>query len=364
MSFKSTGPKTRPERVKPAPVQPTDTTPLPPSWSQHSSRRRSSSSSSSIASFHSARFPPDEESRMLASSHDLKSQANTQFSKQDYTSAISTYDRALAELPSYLDYEMAVLQSNIAACHLKLEQWKEAIDSCEKGLEGLEREMPTKPKQKAQARTQKTKKSKNSDKDKPKDKDATNGTQRPSRGRLNSDTESDSSSSSPVISPEKDDQEDEDDKVVELPPDADEAASTLAALQLSDARKSDIHRIRTKLLLRRGRARSCLDPQTWSNLSAALEDYKTLQQTPEYFNALPPSDQKTVRQALVSLPPKVSAAKDREVADMMGKLKNLGNGILKPFGLSTENFKVVQGEGGGYSLSFDGGGGGAGGKKA
>jgi len=59
----------------------------------------------------------------------------------------------------------------------------------------------------------------------------------------------------------------------------------------------------------------------------------------------------------VSLPPKVSAAKDKEVADMMGKLKDLGNGILKPFGLSTENFKVVQGEGGGYSLSFDGGGG-------
>merc|ERR1711939_242710 len=129
-----------------------------------------------------------------------------------------------------------------------------------------------------------------------------------------------------------------------------------ANTQFSDARKSDIHRIRTKLLLRRGRARSCLEPQTWSNLSAALEDYTTLQK-PEYFNALPPSDQKTVRQALVSLPPKVSAAKDKEVADMMGKLKDLGNGILKPFGLSTENFKVVQGEGGGYSLSFDGGGG-------
>ncbi len=289
---------------------------------------------------------------MLASSHDLKSQANTQFSNQDYSSAIGTYDRALAELPGYLDFEMAVLQSNIAACHLKLEQWKEAVDSCEKGLEGLEREMPTKPKQKAKARTKKTKTTSNKDKD----KEATNGTQRRT-SRLNSDTETESESSSPVVSPKKDkgDDDQEDDTVVELPSDVDEA-STLAALQLSDARKSDIHRIRTKLLLRRGRARSCLEPQTWSNLSAALEDYTTLQK-PEYFNALPPSDQKTVRQALVSLPPKVSAAKDKEVADMMGKLKDLGNGILKPFGLSTENFKVVQGEGGGYSLSFDGGGG-------
>lgn len=79
---------------------------------------------------------------MLDASHALKSQANAQFAKQDYTSAIGPYDRALAELPNHLDYEMAVLQSNIAACHVKLEQWKEAVEACERGLDGLEREMP------------------------------------------------------------------------------------------------------------------------------------------------------------------------------------------------------------------------------
>lgn len=285
---------------------------------------------------------------MLASSHELKSQANTQFSKQDYSSAISTYDRALAELPSFLDYEMAVLQSNIAACHLKLEQWKEAVESCEKGLDGLERELPTKAKPKS-------KPSKNKDKTKDTDRGSkSNKETKP--GRLNSDTESSGSeASSPVLQPHDKESADQDDTVVEIPSDADES-SALAALSLSDERKSDIHRIRTKLLLRRGRARASIEPQTWTNLSAALEDYKTLQ-APQYFNTLPPPDQKTVRQALVTLPSKVSQAKDKEVADMMGKLKDLGNGILKPFGLSTENFKVTQGEGGGYSLSFDGGGG-------
>ena len=41
------------------------------------------------------------------------------------------------------------------------------------------------------------------------------------------------------------------------------------------------------------------------------------------------------------------------MGDMMGKLKELGNGILKPFGMSTEDFKMVKDEKtGGYSLSI------------
>ncbi|KIW99827.1 uncharacterized protein Z518_10755 [Rhinocladiella mackenziei CBS 650.93] len=340
MSFKGIGPKTRPEPVRRPhkPPSPTNTMPLPPTWSQsHSQSRRSSTSS--IASFHSARFPPDEENRMLSSSHDLKAQANTQFAKQDYSSAIGTYDRALTELPSYLDYEMAVLQSNIAVCHLKLEQWKEAVESCERGLECLEREMPTKPKEKKSEIGNKT-----------------SGTSKKVNGERNSGNGSSDTESEPP-SPNPQGKENEGDAaVVELPSDADEASTleALKSLQLCDAHKSDIHRIRTKLLLRRARARSELEPHNWSNLSAALEDYKTLS-TPHYFNTLPLPDQKTVRQALMTLPPRVNEAKDKEVGEMMGKLKELGNGILKPFGLSTDNFKVVQGEGGGYSLSFDGG---------
>lgn len=48
---------------------------------------------------------------------------------------------------------------------------------------------------------------------------------------------------------------------------------------------------------------------------------------------------------------------------MWGKLKGLGDGILKPFGLSTDNFKMVKDEAtGGYSVNFSQGGEGASGK--
>jgi len=244
---------------------------------------------------------------MKQTSSSLKTAANAQFAASDYTSALSTYDRAVAALPSYLDYELAVLQSNIAACHIRMGQWKEAVESCERALEGLERELPMPNKVKSTARSE----------DEP-------------------------------AAPKEDAKEDE---VVELQDDEDEVAA-LQKLNISDSRKADVQRIRTKTLLRRARAKSSIEPVTWSNLSGALEDY-TLLSTPEYFSKLPPSDQKTVRVGMATLPAKVSEAKEKEVGEMMGKLKELGNGILKPFGLSTDMFKMVQDpKTGGYSMSF------------
>jgi len=298
------------------------------------------------------RFSKEEEMKMVAESHTLKNAANKQFATKDYSSAISTYDKALAELPIYLDYELAVLQSNIAACHLQLQEWKEAIESAEKGLDGLEREMPM-PKPK-----------KEKEQSKPQEKG------------------------------EKVDKDEDENKVVELPDDNDDEANAemLQKLDISDQHKTDILRIRTKLLLRRARAKvkiteqpssapdgsntaSYVDPgdptstteapkpkkpdafssgSTWGNLSTALNDYQILAQ-PEYFRNMPQSDQKTVIGMLKTLPKKVEEAKEKEVGEMMGKLKELGNGILKPFGLSTDMFKMVQDPNtGGWSMNFDG----------
>lgn len=327
MSFRTSSTRSpRPDRVK-SPQASTEDTPVPPSWAASRSRRSSASSDSSSGSqqFHEARFPPSEEATLVASSNDIKTEANKQFTQGDYSQAISTYDRALGECPNYLDYEIAILQSNIAACHLKLEEWKEAIESSTRGLEGLERLMPT-PK--------------------------------PPRAKVKKDTVG------PTL------EEKADDTVIELPSDDEDEAAMLENLELDDKRKQDILRIRTKLLLRRARAssQSCLQtPQPgqkstfgggmsqWSTLSAALEDYQRLARSP-LLPLLPQSDLRTVTQALRELPPRLEKAKEREMAEMMGKLKELGNGILKPFGLSTDMFKMNQDPNtGGYSMNFEGG---------
>ncbi|KAG9540122.1 tetratricopeptide repeat protein 1, partial [Aureobasidium melanogenum] len=85
------------------------------------------------------RFSPEEEASLLAESNKLKTEANSLFAHGSFEEAVQTYDRALSSCPNYLEYEVAVLHSNIAACHIKSEQWKEAIDSATKSIESLER---------------------------------------------------------------------------------------------------------------------------------------------------------------------------------------------------------------------------------
>ncbi|KAL5340278.1 hypothetical protein BJX70DRAFT_361965 [Aspergillus crustosus] len=248
--------------------------------------------------FHDARFPAEEESRLLQESQSIKAEANKLYSVASYDQAISTYDRALASCPNYLDYEVAVLRSNMAACYLKLEDWKAAVDSATACIEGLDRVIPPPTK----------------------DSEGTPETQ-------------------PASSEEA---------VVEISGE-DEAAEQeqLQRIKESDDMKRDVLRIRAKALMRRARAKTELSG--WGNLQGAEEDYKTL----AAMENLPVDDKRIVQRALRELPAKIAKAREAEMGEMMGKLKDLGNGILKPFGLSTDNFNFVQDPTtGGYSVNF------------
>lgn len=109
---------------------------------------------------------------------------------------------------------------------------------------------------------------------------------------------------------------------------------------------------------------------TWSSLTSSLEgeyyliqkkghrmlmslfflllaDYKTMSGMPH-----PASLEPTLTAALKRLPGKVAAVSEKEKEEMMGKLKGIGDSVLGYFGLSTNNFQMQKGEGGGYSLNF------------
>lgn len=77
----------------------------------------------------------------------------------------------------------------------------------------------------------------------------------------------------------------------------------------------------------------------------SLADYqKIIEIDPSYAEA---------RQALIRLPPKIEERNEKLKTEMLGKLKDLGNIILKPFGLSTSNFQMQQDPStGSYSVNF------------
>ncbi|KAI1090274.1 hypothetical protein F5B19DRAFT_494556 [Rostrohypoxylon terebratum] len=253
------------------------------------------------------KFTPEEESSLLGESNDKKSEANALFSSAKYENAIAKYEEATSICPHYLDYELAVLKSNVAACHLKLDQWKEAVKSATDAIDGLNRLERAEAGHEQDTEEKENKNIKNNEDDEVEDEIVSSGAQK----------------SAPAIKEEN---------AFEL---------------MRRKRQEDILRIRAKALMRRARARSELGG--WSNLSGAEEDYKTL----STMTNLSGPDQRIVQTQLRILPPRIKAAQEKEMSEMWGKLKDLGNGILKPFGLSTDNFQMVKDEKtGGYSMNF------------
>ncbi|KAK7880379.1 hypothetical protein WMY93_032990 [Mugilogobius chulae] len=95
-----------------------------------------------------------------------------------------------------------------------------------------------------------------------------------------------------------------------------------------------------KALLRRAE----LYEQT-DKLDEALDDYnKVLQREPGNSQA---------RGGAVRLPPLIHERNEKLKEEMMSKLKDLGNMILRPFGLSTNNFQLNQDQStGAYNINF------------
>ncbi|XP_062510409.1 tetratricopeptide repeat protein 1-like [Corticium candelabrum] len=108
-----------------------------------------------------------------------------------------------------------------------------------------------------------------------------------------------------------------------------------------DCTKSlDLHPSYLKVRIRRAQVYEELE-----KLEEALKDYQTiLEQDPTCHSA---------RAACMRLPQQIEEQREKMKAEMIGKLKELGNTVLKPFGLSTDNFQFQKDPNtGSYSMNF------------
>lgn len=109
---------------------------------------------------------------------------------------------------------------------------------------------------------------------------------------------------------------------------------------LDCTRALEIKPVYSKVNLRRAMASEKLE-----RFEDALEDYNAV------LKHEPGND--FARAAAKRLPAQIEAQREKLKDEMLGNLKKLGNMCLRPFGLSTNNFNMVQDPNtGGYSMNF------------
>jgi tetratricopeptide (TPR) repeat protein len=102
----------------------------------------------------------------------------------------------------------------------------------------------------------------------------------------------------------------------------------------------------TKVRKRRALANEKLG--TWNALENAMEDLKKLKDSSIEGSV----EFKELMAHIRRVEPKMKAKQQQEVDEMLGKLKNLGNGILGKFGMSLDDFNMEKNADGGYSLNM------------
>ena len=159
-----------------------------------------------------------------------------------------------------------MLKANVAACHLQLQEWKEAVEAATAALDALERLLPTKDKKKTGSNAKREKDS-----------------LRQGKKDQNTEKKDDEGLEEKVHDDDNDDDKDRDgyqdagntDTVVELKGDTDnDTEQALKQLQTRDEHHTAVQKLRAKALLRRAKAKSELGG--WGNLQGAEDDYKLL----------------------------------------------------------------------------------------
>ncbi|KAI7895251.1 uncharacterized protein EV154DRAFT_437146 [Mucor mucedo] len=84
--------------------------------------------------FETEEYPAEELKELIRQSMEYKAKGNAFFGQGEYKKAIDEYENALMTCPESVYKERAIYFGNIAACHLKQNELKEARDMCSQAL--------------------------------------------------------------------------------------------------------------------------------------------------------------------------------------------------------------------------------------
>jgi hypothetical protein len=97
---------------------------------------------------------------------------------------------------------------------------------------------------------------------------------------------------------------------------------------------------------------------TWKELEAAVAEYEALLEGKGLEAPLTEAEKKECKRGLERCRKMLEEVRAKEVGEAMKGLRSLGDGLLRPFGMSTSDFGMAPDGKGGYSLQFKKGGGG------